>query len=333
MPLAAGLNRSKSISADYRPPATGSLSPGHLSLKTRRPMQTIRKSTPADLGLLMLTAFLWAGAFPAIKIAVAEISPLWLAAGRVTIGFLVLLPWALWRGWIWPQNRKVLLLVLALSLLNVVVPFYLISWAEQTINASVTSLLMGTGPIFALIGGHLFTRDDRATGPKLIAVVLGFAGILIIVGLDALRGMGSQNLAAQAAALLGSLCYVASGLIVRRIDLPPVRLACLALGTGTIILLASGFVIDGLPARMPSETVVVALVYLGVLPTGIAYILRFHLIQTVGYSTFALGINMVPVFGVVLGFIILSEPLRPEILIALALVVSALFVARLSDRK
>lgn len=295
-------------------------------------MQTIRKSTPADIALLILTAFLWAGAFPAIKIAVSEVSPLWLAASRVTVGFLVLLPWALWRGWIWPQDRNTALLLLAVSLLNVVFPFYLISWAEQTISASVTSLLMGTGPIFALLGTHLFTRDDRATGPKLAAVTMGFAGILVIVGLDALRGMGSQNLAAQAAALLGSLSYVASGLIVRRIDMPPVRLACLALGAGMIVLLASGVLIDGLPRRVPGQTAIFALVYLGVLPTGIAYILRFHLIQTVGYSTFALGTNLVPVFGVILGFVILSEPLRPEILIALALVVGALFVARISNR-
>ncbi len=295
-------------------------------------MQTIRKSTPADIALLMLTAFLWAGAFPAIKIAVSEVSPLWLAASRVSIGFLVLLPWALWRGWIWPQNRTVFLLVLALSLLNVVIPFYLISWAEQTINAGVTSLLMGTGPIFALLGSHMFTHDDRATGPKMLAVLLGFTGILIIVGLDALRGMGTQNLAAQAAALLGSLCYVASGLIVRRIDMPPVRLACLALGFGTIFLLTSSVAIDGLPKQMPGQSVIASLVYLGILPTGIAYILRFHLIQTVGISTFALGINLVPVFGVILGFVILSEPLRPEIMIALALVVGALFVARYPGR-
>lgn len=295
-------------------------------------MHTIRKSTSADIALLMLTAFLWAGAFPAIKIAVYEISPLWLAAGRVTIGFLVLLPWALWRGWLWPQDRNTALLLFAVSLLNVVFPFYLISWAEQTISAGVTSLLMGSGPIFALLGSHLFTRDDRITGAKLAAVAMGFAGILLIVGLDAVRGMGTQNLAAQAAALLGSLCYVASGLIVRRIDMPPVRLACLALGTGMIVLLASGTLIDGLPREIPSQTGVFALIYLGALPTGIAYILRFHLIQTVGYSTFALGTNLVPVFGVILGFLILSEPLRPETLVALALVVGALFVARISTR-
>jgi drug/metabolite transporter (DMT)-like permease len=211
---------------------------------------------------------------------------------------------------------------------NVVIPFFLISWSELTVDAGVVSILMGTGPFAALLGSHFFTSDDRITPHKLLAVLLGFLGIVLIIGFDALRGVGHGNLVAQAAALGGSLCYVVAGLLIRRIKFPPVRLTFLALSVGAVTLIVLALLIDGPMRSLPSPHATGALLYLGILPTGIAYALRFHLIRKVGYSTFAYSVNLIPVFGVLIGVVLLGEPLRPQVLIALALVVGGLFIAR-----
>lgn len=295
-------------------------------------MNRIEHATIPDLLLVALTALIWASAFTAIKVAVPETGPYWLAASRVTVGFLVLLPYAIWRGFILPASASVWLLLVLMALLNVVLPFLLISWAELSIDAGVTSLLMGTGPFFALVGSHIFTTDDQLTPTKAIGVLSGFCGVLIIVGFDAFAGLGRSNLLAQIACFLGSMCYVAGGLLVRKIDIPPARLACLALGVSSIALIIIALLADGRPSLDISASATIALVYLGLLPTGFAYLLRYYLIRKIGYSTFAIGLNLIPVFGIFLGVWLLGETLSLRILVALALVVCGLFITRLGPK-
>lgn len=294
--------------------------------------EAIRAPARLDLALMMLAALIWASGFVAIRVAVPETGPVWLAAIRVGLGFVVLLPYAIWRGMVWPQSRSQWRLITGMSLLNVVIPFMLISWAGLTLEAGVMSLLMGTGPFLALIGSHFFTDDDRLTLRKTISVLLGFSGIMVLVGPSALAGMGEGSFQAKLAALGATLCYVSAGLLIRRITMPPVRLACLALAIGTAALIPLALLLEGAPATGLSGQAMALLIYLGVFPTGIAYILRFHLIRTIGYSRFAITINMIPVFGVALGVILLDEPLTWSVVLALGLVLSGLYVAAGQDR-
>jgi drug/metabolite transporter (DMT)-like permease len=292
----------------------------------------IRTPTRLDLTMMIVTALIWASGFVAIRVAVPETGPVWLAAIRVGLGFLVLLPYAIWRGMVWPQGSGQWRLIIGMSLLNVVVPFMLISWAGLRLEASVLSLLMGTGPFLALIGSHFLTHDDRLTIRKFFSVFLGFAGILVLVGPSAVAGLGGGSFQAKLAALGATVCYVVAGLLIRRISMPPVRLACLALAIGSAALVPLALVIEGPPAIGLSTPAVAALIYLGLFPTGIAYILRFHLIRTIGYSRFALTINLIPVFGVTLGIVLLGEPLSLNVGIALALVLCGLYIAGGRDK-
>lgn len=289
--------------------------------------QPIRPPTRLDLGLMVIASLIWASAFIAIRVAVPETGPFWLAAIRVGIGFLVLLPYALWRGMMWPADRRQWSLIIGMAILNVVLPFILIAWAGKTIEAGVLALLMGTGPFLALLGSHLMTDDDRLTPRKLVAVLLGFAGIVVLVGPSILAGLAGGSLLAKLAALGASVSYVTAGLLIRRITLPPVRLACLALAIGTLVLVPLALIVDGLPPEGPSSAALWSLIYLGIFPTGIAYIVRYTLIRAVGYSRFSLSINLVPVFGVALGVILLDEPLSLNLVAALTLVLAGLFVS------
>ncbi|WP_420410452.1 DMT family transporter [Hoeflea sp.] len=287
----------------------------------------IRAPNRLDIGLMVLAAMIWASGFVAIRIAVPETGPVWLAALRVGIGVLILLPYGLWRGMVWPQGAAQWLLIFGMAMLNVVVPFIMISWAGLTLDASVMSLLMGTGPFLALLGSHLFTDDDRMTTRKLVSVLLGFAGIVVLVGPSAFSGLGSGSLLAQLVMLAASCSYVTAGLLIRQIRMPPVRLAGLALTIGASALFPIAFFVEGSPQIGLSWPAMGALVYLGVFPTGIAYILRFRLIRAIGYSRFSLTINMIPVFGMALGVFLLGEPLTINSVAALALVLSGLYVA------
>lgn len=286
----------------------------------------IRRATPVDLATLAFVAMLWALAFVAIKVAAPALGPPGVALARSVIGCAVLLPFALARGLHWPEGREQWTLVLAMAVLNISVPFVAISWAELTIDAGVTSLLMGVGPLLAMVGAHYLNDGDRLTPRRLIGVALGFTGIVVLVGVEALSGLGSA-LPAQAAALGASACYVVAGLLVRRIEIEPLSLSVIALGIAAVTLVPV-FLVTGAGDAPVTVEVAMVTVFLGVFPTGLAYILRFRLIRTIGYATFALGINLIPVFGVGLGVALLGEPLTASLMVALTLVVGGLLVAR-----
>ena len=137
-------------------------------------MAPIRKPTRLDLALLVMLAMIWGSAFLAIKVVVPDTGPLWLATIRVVIAFMVLLPIAWFKGLIWPASGRQWRLVCLITFFNVVAPFFLISWAEQYIDAGVASLLIGIGPFLALIGSHFTTRDDRLSRAKITGRDTGF---------------------------------------------------------------------------------------------------------------------------------------------------------------
>ncbi|MFN0263879.1 DMT family transporter [Tepidamorphus sp. 3E244] len=287
----------------------------------------IRAATPLDLSLLVLLAAVWGSAFMAIKIGVVESGAVWLVALRVLIGFLVLLPWALYRGWIWPSTRSEWRLIVALAALNVLIPFFLISWAQSQIPSSTTALLMGVGPLLAMGIAHFTSSDDKFTTRKAVAVTLGFAGVMTVLGFEALHGLGGGILP-PAAALIASCCYISSGVLVRRIPhIPPVRLSALVLGLASAVFLPFALVTQGPPPALSAQALS-AIVYLGLFPTGLAYILRYHLVRKIGLSLFAHVGNLIPLFGLAFGVLLLGEALTPSLGIAAALIFVALAVAR-----
>ena len=289
---------------------------------------TIRQPNKVDVSLLVLLAFIWGSAFLAIKVVVPESGPLWLVTIRVAIAFAALAPFTLWRGVEWPVGWAQWALIALIALFNVIAPFFLISWAELTIDAGVTSLLMGVGPMLALIAAHFATRDDRMTGRKFFAVVLGFCGIAVVVGWEAFAGLG-QNVMAQGAATLGAVSYVVSGVLLRRVTgISSSAITILVLGASLIGLLLLTLLLEGPVLPVISGKSWVVLVYLGLFPTALGYQLRYYLIRAIGQSYFTLSINLIPVFGIGLGTALLGEPLTLPLLIALFLILSGLAIAR-----
>ena len=274
-----------------------------------------------------MIAAIWAGAFIGIKIAVPVVGPVGVAALRAAIGFAVLLPFGLLARMPPPGSYRDWAVLVALAQLNITVPFFLISWAELTVDASVASLVMGIGPLFAMVGAHYFNDGDELSPIRIVGALVGLAGVAVLIGGEAIAGVGSSSFAAVGALITASMCYVVSGLLVRRLDLPALPMSIYALGIAAITLVPAFVALTPTPPELDPRTLL-AILYLGLIPTGLAYLLRFYLIRTVGYATFAVSINLIPVFGVLFGVAILGEALTPRILVALAFVVCGLVLAR-----
>lgn len=288
---------------------------------------TLRHPTIVDLLKIVLLGAIWGSAFLAIKLSVHETGPLWLVMIRVTVALLPIALFAWWRKDALPPTLHDWVVIIAMSLLNTVGPFFLISWAELHIPAGVTSLIMGVGPLATMVAAHFTTPDDRFTGGKIAGMVLGFAGLALVVAPEFSQGIGFHALA-YAAVWAGMLCYVAAGTLirfVRRTSVPmmtAVNMGVAVIALTPLLLLAH----DPLPGL--SGTALLAALYLGLVCTGFAYLLRANITLTVGQSYMSMASYFIPVSGVLLAWAVLGEPITWHILAALACVIAGFLVSR-----
>lgn len=292
----------------------------------------IRQANSNDAGLLLLAVLIFSLAFIGMKVSVAEFGTFWTVALRILIALAVLLPYTLWRGLVLPRDAKMWALLSVISLSNVVLPFFALTWAIQWIDVGTAALIFGTVPLLALGASHFTTTDDRMTTRKFGGVVLGLAGVAVVVGRDAFLGLSTQ-LVAQGVIFLACLGFVTAGILLRKIEgLPPTRLTSIVYSLATPPLLGAALIWGGPLQTQPSAAALGWLAFTGVFASGVGYILRFHLIRTVGYSYFALGMNLLPIVSIGLAALILGEPITVTTLIALALVLSGLALARFGQR-
>lgn len=291
-------------------------------------MKQISKPTLIDVLLLGLIAVVWGSAFSSIKVVVAETGALWAAGLRVGLGFLVVLPFLIFATKLKRVSLRSAKLILIVALLNMVIPFILISWSLKHIDAGVGALLLGTTPFIAMFIGHFTTQDERITSRRALSVLFAIGGILVLVGPQAVSGLGSSAVLAQIAVVISGGCYVSAGFAMRRLDMDPITFTTLALGTGAVILCSIAFFFAGPPEFSLSNEALFNLIWLGTVPTGVAYLLRYWLVQKLGVSTFALAMNTVPIFGIMIGALYLGETVEWSTLIALALVLCGLAIAR-----
>ena len=272
------------------------------------------------LGLVLLLATLWGSAFPLIKVAVETIPPVWVAAIRSAIGAALLLVLLGPRIPAWWRAAREGDGFLSQALFNVVLPWTLVSWASSQIDATLTTILNSLSPIFVFVITWAVTRHESASGRKFTGVMLGLAGVLVIVGPSALAGLGT-HLAAELACVAGSLCYGIAAVIGRRYDkMPSLVPAAGSLVTGAAILLPLAFVAEPWPAGASARSML-AVLALAVFSTGAAFVVYFRLLATIGSISTASQAYLRIVIGVGLSVVLLGERLLPSQWGGLALVV------------
>jgi drug/metabolite transporter (DMT)-like permease len=256
------------------------------------------------LGAVWSSSFLW------IKIAVQELSPLMLVSLRVLFGALTgLLAIVLTKTQL-PRGRSVWFALALLGITSVAVPFMLISWGEKSIDSAVASILNATVPLFTILLASLFLHDDRLSPPRLLGLLIGFGGVIILLLKD--LDPGSHNsLLGQAAVLLAAVFYAGSTVFARlKTDkVPGLVRGILPLVSASLVMWTGTFVLES-PLKLPALPITwLAVIWLGVLGSGLAFILWYYLLQEIGPTRTAMVTYTMPLGGVILGLIFLKEPL------------------------
>lgn len=292
-------------------------------------MQTIRPPTITDTAKLVLLGAIWSSAFMCIEVALTDFSPLATASWRIVIAAGALVPMVILMRLKFPRDVRTWGLFTATGMLYNALPFTLISWGQQYISSGTASIVIASGTFISLVLSHYLTQDDRFSIPKFAGVAIGFTGVLILIGADAMDGSPGA-VAGQLAVVAAVTLYILSSLIIRRIS----GVHTLVISAG--VLLTSSlymgplmlFIDDPLPA-VPRWSSIVSLAYLGMVPTAFAYLLRIQIIQQVGTTFLSQVSLLIPTFGVLWGWLFLSEIPTHASWIALIFVLSGMFVTRL----
>ena len=286
-----------------------------------------------ELALLLLLALLWGGSYSFIRIAVETIPPLTLIAARPLLAGAILLVVIRWRGLRLPRDLATWRLFLVQACLNSVVPFTLIAWAERSVEAGLATILSSTSPIFVVLLTCLSASTERLPRLRLAGVAAGLAGTVLIVGMQAISGVGEQ-LAAQLALVAASICYAGAALFGRSFKgLDPIMPAAGSLVCGALVLLPLSLALDRPWALAPSAGSIQALIALSTLSTALAFVIYFRLIGRLGsVGTTSVAYLRVPA-GVLIGMVFLGEALAPTAWAGLVLVVVGVLAMTLPLRR
>jgi drug/metabolite transporter (DMT)-like permease len=278
--------------------------------------------------LLFLLAALWGPSFLFIKVAVEEIPPFTLVLGRVSIGALLLLMVLRWRGGGLPPPGPVWRHLAFLGLMHNALPFVLFSWGEQYVESALASILNGTTPIFTILLAHALVSDDRLTPAKLVGVAIGFGGLLLLIGPALLGGFVASTwgmLALTAAAVCYGVALVYARLHMR--GLPPLVAPAGQMLVATLIMLPLALLFERpLTLPPPSLPALGSLLALGIFGTGLAFIVYYRLVETADASYVSLVTYLIPIFGVILGVLVLGEQLSWNAYAGFALVLLGVMV-------
>jgi drug/metabolite transporter (DMT)-like permease len=287
----------------------------------------------SEFVLLLLLATLWGASYTFIKLGVATIPPLTLIAARTAIAGVLLLAIMRWRGLRMPLDAATWRRFLSQACLNSVIPWTLIAWGERSLDAGLATILNSTSPIFTFFLTLAITRHEALSSRKLFGVFAGMAGICLIVGMQALTGLGAQ-LAAQIATVAAAICYAGGAIFSRGFKgLDPMAPAAGSLLAGAAVLIPVSLAVDRPWTLAPSLGSVLALLALAVFSTALAFVIYFRLIQTLGsVGTTAQAYLRVPI-GVALGVVFLGESLSATAWIGLGCVVAGVAAMTIPVRK
>ena len=275
------------------------------------------------ISLLMLLALatLWGASYSFIKVGVSTIPPVTLIAARTLIAGSLLLFVLRLRGLSLPTDWHNTKRFLIQACLNTVLPFTLVAWGEQHVDAGLAVILNSLTPVFAFLINAGITRQERVTGPKLFGVATGLLGICLVVGPAALAGFGDA-LTAQLAIVCAAIAYGAAVNFGRTFrDLDPMMPAAGSLIWGGAILLPVSLIVDKPWTLEPSQASLLALLALAIFSTALAFVLYFTLLKRLGsVGTTAQAYLRVPI-GVGIGMVFLGELPQPSAWMGLAFVV------------
>jgi drug/metabolite transporter (DMT)-like permease len=287
-----------------------------------------------DYLLLISLAALFGASFMFTEMSVIDIPPLTIAAGRVLLASVVLIPIMIVKGQRLPPSGPIWLNILAVSLTGYVLPFALISWGQTYVLSSLASIFMAIMPLATIVLAHFFTHDEKLNSWKIYGVLSGLVGVIVLFGTDTLNDLGGRNTIAQLALLAAAFSYAANALLTRTlVDAPRLPILVALLLTSTVLLVPVSLIIDQPWTLNPAYQSIVALVALAIGPTALATLMILVIIDRQSAS-FLSQINfMVPLFGVLFGWLLLSERISANTGLALLFILIGLGLSRHGNKR
>ena len=276
----------------------------------------------------------WSASFLWIKIALEEIGPNTLVAWRVLFGLLFAGGAVLLQREAWPRDWAGWFPFLLLGITSVAIPFFLITWGELSIASAVASILNATVPLFTIVIAHLFLQDDRMTVQRVIGLFIGFIGVVVLLSEDLLAGVHGSVLG-QAAVILASIFYAASSVYARQKtqSAPGLVRGAAPLVSATVVMWMIAPALES-PFKIPQLPITwIAILWLGVLGSGLALILWYYLLHEIGPTRTGMVTYIFPLGGVILGVIFLNEHLSWQLAVGALLIISSIVVVNWQSKK
>ena len=291
---------------------------------------------PTDWIMLLALTAMWGTAFLLTKVAVTALPPDWVVFGRLAIASLLLVPIAVWlvRGGF--GGGRLWLFFLLIALFGNALPFSLIAWGQQRIDSGLAGILMAVMPLFTLGFAHFWVPDERLTRYRIGGFGLGFTGIVVLTGPEALAtgSGGTAELIAMLAVLAGAVCYAISAILSRlRPAGEALHAAAATTALATLMMIPmTGFDAGRAPIAGPPLDALLAVAALGTFSTAIAAVVYFRLIHSAGPSFVSQLNYLIPLWAVALGILFMGEQPQPNHLYALGLILGGILLTQLEHR-
>ena len=291
----------------------------------------MRQPTITDYIFLVVLALIWASAFFNIKIATYSYGPVTIAFLRILLGAIPVVGLCFFKkikieafskDWYW---------FAAIGIINLVIPFFLIAYGVQKVQSNLAAILMASTPLSATVLAHFFTKNEKINFIKVLGVMIGFSGIVFLFSDNIL--INENNIISALLILGGSTFYVIGGLLTLKVsNKKNENVTASILIWATIFLLPITAYTEQPWNLNPSIESTSSVIYLGIFATGFAWLLRFKILVTNGLVFQAQVAYLIPIFGIILGFIFLKELITPKVLISVAAVIIGIYLVKKSNK-
>ena len=292
----------------------------------------MRQPTITDYIFLVVLALIWASAFFNIKIATYSYGPVTIAFLRILLGAIPVIGLCFFKkikieafskDWYW---------FAAIGIINLVIPFFLIAYGVQKVQSNLAAILMASTPLSATVLAHFFTKNEKINFIKVLGVMIGFSGIVFLFSDNIL--INENNIISALLILGGSTFYVIGGLLTLKVsDKKNENVTASILIWATIFLLPITAFTEQPWNLNPRLDSTISLIYLGIFSTGLAWLMRFRILKNNGLVFQAQVAYLIPIFGIILGYIFLNELITPKVLIAVLAVIAGIYFVKKSNSK
>ncbi len=284
---------------------------------------------------LLALGIVWGASFMFSAIALRDFGPMTISAFRIGLGALVLygVARALGKGLpalSGPNGRMIWAIAAMLGIMSNALPFSLLNWGQTYVASGFAGVCMAIVPLLVLLLAHFFVAGERMSLRRSLGFLVGFVGVLVLIGPNALASSGAEMELWGRLACVGAACCYAIGMIITRLcpEVDRISLAAAVLLCGAMVAIPAALLTEGLPHQAHTMPIL-SLLFLAIFPTALAQLLLVQVIRDAGPTFFTLVNYQVPVWSVLFGILFLQEPLQSSLFIALVLILTGLVLSQL----